>query len=144
MGEGPARAELEGLTLSLNVQSSVFIQGFVVNPHAIVKAASIFVLASRYEGFPLALLEALGVGAATLATDCSGGVREILENGKFGLLVAPEDDRALASAISKLLADLPLREKLRLAAPPRARSFTPENSLLRWERLLSDARTPSH
>ena len=143
LGEGPARAELERLALSLNVRSSVFIQGFVANPHAIVKAASIFVLSSRYEGFPLALLEALGVGAATLATDCAGGVREILENGKFGVLVTPEDDCALASAISKLLADLSLRNALRAAAPQRARAFTPENSLQRWERLLSDARAPS-
>lgn len=139
LGEGPLRTELESLTLSLGVQSSVFMPGFVSNPYPIMKAVPIFVLASRYEGFPLVLLEALGVGAAALATDCSGGSREILENGKYGLLVVPENDAALAHAISRLLADPSLRNNLRSAAPVRARAFTPENSLSRWERLLSDA-----
>lgn len=136
LGEGPLRTELEALTRSLNVQSSVFMPGFVWNPYPIMRAAPIFVLASRYEGFPLVLLEALGVGAAVLATDCSGGSAEILENGKYGLLVAPDDDGALAHAISRLLADPLLSNKLRLAGPVRARMFTPENSLSRWEHLL--------
>jgi glycosyltransferase involved in cell wall biosynthesis len=138
LGEGPSRIELEGLTRSLDVESSVFMPGFVANPYPIMRAAPVFVLASRYEGFPLVLLEALGVGAAAIATDCPGGSREILENGKYGLLVAPEDDDLLAQVISRLLTDPLLRNKLKSAGPDRARMFTPENSLSRWERLLSN------
>jgi glycosyltransferase involved in cell wall biosynthesis len=137
IGEGPLRAELEALTSSLDVQSSVFMPGFVSNPFPIVRAAPIFVLASRYEGFPMVLLEALGVGAPALATDCPGGSREILENGKYGLLVEPESEAALARAISRLLADPSLRNEFRLAGPVRARAFTPEHCLSHWERILS-------
>ncbi len=143
LGEGPLRTELEALRRSLDVQSSVFMPGFVSNLYPIMRAVPRFVPASRYEGFPLVLLEALGVGAAAIATDCSGGSREILENGKYGLLVAPEEDGALAEAISRLLADSSLRNKLRSGGPARARTFTPENSLSRWERLLYDVRGSS-
>jgi glycosyltransferase involved in cell wall biosynthesis len=138
LGEGPLRTELEALTCSLDVQDSVFMPGFVSNPYPIMRAVTIFVLASRYEGFPLVLLEALGVGAAVLATDCSGGSKEILDNGKYGLLVTPEDEGALAHAISRLLTDSSLRNKLRSAGPVWARSFSREDSVSRWERLLSD------
>jgi glycosyltransferase involved in cell wall biosynthesis len=137
IGEGPLRTELAALTHFLDVESSVFMPGFLSNPFPIMRAATIFVLASRYEGFPMVLLEALGVGAAALATDCPGGSKEILENGKYGLLVAPEDDGALAQAFSNLLTDHSLRNKLRLAGPVRARAFTPEHCLSGWERLLS-------
>jgi glycosyltransferase involved in cell wall biosynthesis len=143
LGEGPLRTELESLTLSLDVQSSVFMPGFTSNPYPIMKGASIFVLASRYEGLPLALLEALGVGAAVVATDCPGGSREILENGKYGLLAAPENVAALADTILRLLADPTLRNSLRSAAPVRARSFKSEDSLSLWERILSDVRRGS-
>jgi len=137
IGEGPFRGELAALTRSLDVQSSVFMPGFVSNPFPIMRAATIFVLASRYEGFPMVLLEALGAGAAALATDCPGGSKEILENGKYGLLVEPENDAALARAISRLLADPSLRNEFRLAGPVRARAFTPEQCLSDWERILS-------
>lgn len=139
MGEGPLRLELENIARSLNVQGSVFLPGFVPNPFSILKAAGIFVLASRYEGLPMALLEALGVGAAAIATDCEGGSPEILDNGKYGLMVKPEDDSGLATAITKVLTDDALRASLRRAGPLRAQSFIPETSLSRWERLLSDA-----
>jgi len=137
LGEGPLRTELEALVSGLDVQRSVFMPGFVSNPFPIMRAAPIFVLASRYEGFPMVLLEALGVGAAALATDCPGGSKEILENGRYGLLAAPEDDGALAQALSSLLTDPSLRNKLRLEGPARARAFTPEQCLSGWERLLS-------
>jgi len=136
IGEGPLRGELEALGRALEVQSSVFMPGFVANPFPIMRAAPVFVLASRYEGFPMVLLEALGVGAAALATDCSGGSKEILEDGKYGLLAAPEDDESLAQALSSLLTDSALRNKLKLAGPVRARAFTPEHCLSGWERLL--------
>jgi len=138
LGEGPLRGELENLTAALNLRSSVFMPGFVSNPYAIMKAASVFVLASRYEGFPLVLLEALGVGVAAIATDCAGGSREILENGNYGLLVPPDDETALANAIAKLLGDPSLRNHLSSLGPARARTFAAEQSISLWKQLLAD------
>jgi glycosyltransferase involved in cell wall biosynthesis len=140
LGEGPCRAELERLADHLNVRGSVFLPGYVANPFPIVKAASVFVLPSRYEGFPHVLLEALGVGAAIVATNCPGGSGEILAHGKYGMMVPPEDEDALAESISKLMTDKALAARLRSRGPERARRFTPESSLLAWESLFSELR----
>ena len=138
LGEGSLRADLERLADHLNVRSSVFLPGYVANPFPIVKAASAFVLPSRYEGFPLVLLEALGVGAATIATDCPGGSAEILDRGRYGLIVPPDDEHALANGMKNLLSDQALISRLRSAGPARARQFAAEDSLLAWESLFAE------
>lgn len=73
--------------------------------------SSMFVMPSRYEGMPMALLEAMACSCPVIAT-AVGGVPEVIEDHKSGLLVPPEDPDALARAIEKLLADAQLRELL--------------------------------
>jgi glycosyltransferase involved in cell wall biosynthesis len=141
LGEGPLRAELESLAGSLSIEKSVFMPGFVENPFSLMRAAQVFALPSRYEGLPLALLEALGVGAASVATDCPGGSRELLDNGRCGLLVPPDDDTALASAICKLLSDSRLANDLKSAGPERASAFRQERSVRDWATLLLEVQS---
>lgn len=99
LGEGDERENLQRLTREKGVENDTYMPGFVSNPHSYVKHAAVFVLPSIWEGLPNALLEAMACGTKVIATDCPGGNAEILEHGKWGLLVPSNDSNALAEAI---------------------------------------------
>jgi glycosyltransferase involved in cell wall biosynthesis len=99
LGEGEERADLENLLAKLGISKDVSMPGFVENPFAYLSRADVFVLSSRWEGFPNVLTEALACGAPVVSTDCPSGPAEILENGKYGRLVPVGDAEALAKAI---------------------------------------------
>lgn len=113
LGDGPDRPALEALARELGVRDTVHFAGFLANPHALVARAELFVLPSRWEGYPLALVEALCLGVPAVAADCVSGPREVLESGRYGRLVPVEDSRALGTAI---------REHLRSPGDLRARA----------------------
>ncbi len=99
LGEGPDRASLEAQARALGLSDRVFLPGFVPNSDAYVRRARVFVLSSRNEGFPGALIEALEAGAAIISTDCPFGPREVLDGDRFGRLVPVGDVGALVSAL---------------------------------------------
>lgn len=103
LGEGDLRNELERTVLELGLGQSVSFLGFVSNPYAYMSRASVFVLSSRWEGLPGALIQAMACGTPVVSTDCPSGPREILENGKWGRLVPVGDADALALAIEQTL-----------------------------------------
>lgn len=104
LGEGPDRSALEAQVNRLGLEDDVALPGFVENPYAYMSRASLFVLSSRWEGLPTVLIEALYCGASVVATDCPSGPREILDNGRHGLLVPVGDIAALSQAIEAGLA----------------------------------------
>jgi len=104
LGEGPDRAALEALVHQLDLEDYIAMPGFVENPYAYMSRASLYVLSSRWEGLPTVLIEALYCGVPIVATDCPSGPREILADGRYGLLVAVGDEAALAQAIEAGLA----------------------------------------
>jgi glycosyltransferase involved in cell wall biosynthesis len=108
-GEGRDRADLENLRDVLGLQAKVSLPGITKNIETAFAEASLFVLPSRFEGYPNALLEALAAGLPAIATSGPGGASEILEDGKHGLLVAPGDAVALASALDRMMSDPELR-----------------------------------
>lgn len=136
LGEGPLRAELEELAKNLGVCGSVVFKGFVSNPSEYFRTASVFVLSSRFEGLGMVILEAMMVGAPVIATDCPYGPAEILENGKYGILVPPEDVDLLSEAIEKMLFDPVLKNHLRQIGPLRAADFLPDKIISQWDRLF--------
>jgi glycosyltransferase involved in cell wall biosynthesis len=99
LGEGPLETQLKKQAVELGVDHAVAFPGFQKNPWPYVKHADLFVLASRFEGLPNALLEALALGVPVVATDCPGGVREIQKSAPEIVLVPAEDHVALAGAI---------------------------------------------
>jgi len=100
LGEGHLRKDLTEQAARLHVADNVRFLGFQPNPWPYFRHADLFVLASRHEGMPNALLEALALGTPVLATDCPGGIREIQSCApEMIILVPPEDSRALAEAI---------------------------------------------
>lgn len=105
LGEGDERGYLEKLAGDLGVAEAVSMPGFARNPFAAVARARVFVLSSRTEGLPNALIQALALGARIVATDCPSGPREILQDGRYGRLVPVGDVDALARALVAALDD---------------------------------------
>jgi glycosyltransferase involved in cell wall biosynthesis len=111
VGEGSERRGLEELAESVGVADRVVWEGWSEDARSYLGAFDVFVLPSRFEGFPLALLEALLARSAVVATDV-GSVAEAVRDGETGLLVPAEDPSALADAIRRLLADANIRRRL--------------------------------
>ncbi|MBA4741620.1 MAG: glycosyltransferase [Azoarcus sp.] len=104
LGEGAERAALATRIRAAEMASRVHLAGHALNPFPWIRRARALVLASQHEGFGMVLAEALALGTPVIATDCPGGPAEILEHGRYGRLVAPGDESALADAIAAALA----------------------------------------
>ena len=104
VGEGPMRSDYEQLASKLGIESSVEFVGSVGDPRAYLKAADIFVLASRSDPAPLVLSEAREAGCAIVATNVDG-IPELLDDGAAGILVEPRQPQAIANALLGLLAN---------------------------------------
>jgi GalNAc-alpha-(1->4)-GalNAc-alpha-(1->3)-diNAcBac-PP-undecaprenol alpha-1,4-N-acetyl-D-galactosaminyltransferase len=134
--EGPERTSLESLIRDLRLGSDVLLPGATDDPDAAMRAADIFVLSSRREGFPNVLLEALANGCACVAFDCECGPRELLRDGVDGLLVPGGNEPALAGALSRLMGDEALRRALAARAPECMERFSPDRIGAMWLELL--------
>ena len=103
IGEGSLKPELEARAESSRHAKDINFLGHRTNPFPYMKRASVFVLSSIWEGFGNVLVEALATGTPVVATNCPGGPREILADGKYGSLVPIDDVRAMAEAISSAI-----------------------------------------
>jgi glycosyltransferase involved in cell wall biosynthesis len=99
LGVGPLRAELDRRAQQLGVAEDVSFPGFSANPYPEMGAADVFVLSSRWEGSPGALIEAMSCGTPVVATDCPSGPREVLDHGRHGRLVRVGDAAGLRDAL---------------------------------------------
>ncbi|ABC31382.1 glycosyltransferase [Hahella chejuensis KCTC 2396] len=99
VGDGDDRAALEKQAADLGLTDKVIFYGFTPNPYAIIKHARLFVMSSRHEGLPTALVEAIALGVPVVSSDCETGPRELLDNGRYGGLAPNQNPAALAQAI---------------------------------------------
>ncbi len=102
LGEGHERQRLQRFCRKNAIHNSVYMPGWVDNPYYFLNKAMLCILPSKSEGWGNVLVEALACGCPVVSTDC-GGPREILDDGKFGLLVPPGDIKKLEEAISLAL-----------------------------------------
>ena len=127
VGDGPDRPAVEAELRRVRLEDVVELAGERVDVASILADSDIFVLASRSEAFPLTVLEAMAAGLPVVAPDV-GGLAELVVEGETGLLVAPGDPGALASAIAQLVRDPALRERFGAAGRERVETrFTFES-----------------
>ena len=122
LGTGPLREDLQALANKLGVSEQVEFRGFHPEPWILFAEADYYVLASRWEGFGNTLVEAMAAGVPVIATNCNYGPREVLSSGA-GILVEPENESYIATALLKLINDSPLRAGLVERGYARAREF---------------------
>jgi glycosyltransferase involved in cell wall biosynthesis len=122
VGQGPLQERIESEHAALDLGDRFALLGRRDDVPAVLSAGDVFVLASDYEGLPVALMEAAAVGLPVVAT-AVGGVPEVVTDGVEGVLVPPKDPLALADAIERLVTDEALRARLAAAARRRGDDF---------------------
>jgi glycosyltransferase involved in cell wall biosynthesis len=137
-GEGPLRAELEAQRQRLGLMDRVLLPGLVRNTETLAGQVDLFVLSSRFEGFPMALCEAMAVGFPVLAFDCPTGPKEIIRHEVDGLLVPPDNIQELARSMERLMSDTELRSQLAVRAREIVERFSIDRVADLWETLLAD------
>lgn len=136
LGEGSLRPELEFLRDKLGLAERVDLPGRVKNSYEYLQQADLFVMSSRFEGFPNALCEAMVCGLAVIAFDCPSGPQEIIKHDWDGILVANEDLSALTAAMEHLMSDEQERQRLASNAPKILQRFNLEYVAKMWEKVI--------
>lgn len=122
VGEGPERPKLEALIARLGLQSNVRLAGMVADPSAELANARAFVTASRWEGFGVAIVEALSVGLPVVAAKCDFGPEDLIVAPELGELAEPNDPDALAQAMIRQLLQEPRPEHVAIRRSHAAQS----------------------
>ena len=135
-GEGSERIRLQALANHLGIADRVRLPGVIKDPERVLRQFDIFILSSRYEGFPNALLEAMTCGLAVISFDCRSGPREMIENGVNGVLVPPLDVDALVKAMARLMGDEDERKRLGERAVAVAERFSLARVSQMWRSVL--------
>lgn len=136
-GSGAERNDLAALSEQLGLGDRARLMGKSDRLLRRMAEGSIFALSSRYEGFPMVLLEAMSTALPVVSFDCPTGPGEIVTPGVDGLLVAPHDVAALAAAISELIEDEPRRNAMGAAALEKADTYSMSRIMPMWERLFA-------
>lgn len=146
IGNGPMRASLVASADAYGIGNRVHFLGERDDVGALLSSLAIVVVPSQAEGMPLAMMEAMAAGVPVIAT-AVGGIPELIEHQRSGLLVAPGDVAAIAAYVGALLADPPRRQALGARARARAVAAWPQRaSAFRmaelYRRLAASAATP--
>jgi GalNAc-alpha-(1->4)-GalNAc-alpha-(1->3)-diNAcBac-PP-undecaprenol alpha-1,4-N-acetyl-D-galactosaminyltransferase len=137
-GEGPERPSLEVLVERLELSNRVRLPGCrELKDH--LPSAGVFVVSSRFEGFPNVLAEAMAHGSAVISTRCRGGASELVHDGIDGRLVAVDDATALANALQELLSAPDERRRLGTAARAVCERFHVTRVLDLWDEAIHES-----
>ena len=135
VGEGAMKEKLLSLTRQLKIKRVVF-SNFTSQIEDKYKSSSIYVLSSRYEGFPLVLLEALSMSLPLVSFDCKTGPSEIIKDGYNGFLVEPENTDLLAKKLLQLIEDDKLRKQMSNNAFVSSKKYKKDSIINQWCDLL--------
>jgi glycosyltransferase involved in cell wall biosynthesis len=134
VGDGPRLQALRDLAGKLKIEGRVHFAGYQSRPEAYLRTMDVFALTSRSEGMPLAVLEAWATGLPVVASRV-GGLPDLIEEGRTGLLFAPDDENSLVLALSSLLDDKQQARQLGNAGREQVRStYSLERMAMEYER----------
>ncbi len=136
LGEGAEREALMQQASALGIADVVTLPGYLSDVGPWLRQADLFVLSSRYEGFPNVLMEAMQLGQASISFDCPSGPSELIEDGRNGCLVAPGNVGGLGDAMRRVALDADFRRRLAAEAPKVSERFSPAAIYARWLRLI--------
>jgi glycosyltransferase involved in cell wall biosynthesis len=137
LGEGHQRDALTRAIAAHGLATRIAMPGFSKEVRNAMRRADLFVLSSRFEGLPNALLEAMSEGVACVSFDCTAGPRELIQHGENGWLVPPEDADGLAAAFDTLMQDDALRARLGTRAREVCNLYSVSEILGQWNSLLA-------
>ena len=134
-GDGPDMIKLRHLAINLGIEKNVSFVGVVNNVAEHIEKTSLFILASKQEGMPNALIEAMSLGLPCISTDCPcGGPKDLIISGENGLLVPVDDKDAMVNAILKVLSDKEFADKLGQKATKVQEKYDPKVANEKWEK----------
>ncbi len=136
LGDGPDRQTLEAQITATGLGGRVHLPGRAGNVGQWYAAADLYVMSSRFEGFPNTLVEAMAHGLPAVSFDCDTGPRDIIRHGIDGLLVPVENEAALEMALRQLMANDALRSQLGVKTQEVRQRFSMELVAKRWEKLF--------
>jgi glycosyltransferase involved in cell wall biosynthesis len=139
VGEGPERPRLAAEIASWGLERHIVLLGVRQNPYPLIRHAAALILTSNFEAFGLVLAEGMACGVPVISTNCVAGPPEVLQNGGSGLLVPVDDAVALASAMERIVADEPLRQRLIAAGHARVEDFDISRIARQWEAMIDAA-----
>lgn len=138
LGEGPQRQALESQIEALGLQGRVYLPGRAGNVGGWYQRADLYVMTSRFEGFPNTLGEAMAHGCAAVSFDCDTGPRDIIRHQVDGMLVPNGDIYKLKLALADLMADDALRQQMANQAIEVRKRYSIEKIAGMWEKLFAE------
>jgi len=136
LGKGRDKEKLQRLAVQLGLHDDVVFLGFTPNPYPWIKQARLIAHSAKMEGLPTAMIEALLLGKLIVATDCPTGPREILDEGKAGLLIPVGDAQQMADAIYRLLTDRQLQQDVKQNVERHQETFLFTSTLQHFKELI--------
>lgn len=136
LGAGPLEAQLKDQSARLGITDKVHFLGWREDVTSILSHLDVMLSTSLWEGFPTVLLEAMAQGVPVIATDVSGS-RELVIDGKTGLLAPPGEPQRLAECVQRLLDDPALASRLADAAYEYARQYTMQSTARHYEEIYT-------
>lgn len=135
-GEGAEKQSLNKLISDLNLSSKVYLKGVTHDVEDVLSKAGIFVLASRFEGFPNVLLEAMSLECPVISTNCKSGPSEIIKDGVNGYLVDVDDQNKMTKVMAFLIESRSEREKLSALSGLVRDEYGQDKIMKKWEALF--------
>ena len=136
LGVGGEKEELENKCNKLSISDSVFFPGLVSNIYDLLKRCDIFVLSSRFEGFPNVLIEAMACGLPVVSFECPYGPSDIIDDGINGLLVENGNLKQMAQKIESLIINENIRNKIGQKALDVNKKYSIEKIIKEWDILI--------
>jgi GalNAc-alpha-(1->4)-GalNAc-alpha-(1->3)-diNAcBac-PP-undecaprenol alpha-1,4-N-acetyl-D-galactosaminyltransferase len=136
-GEGEERVALDAQIQRSAFADRIKLAGVSTEMVKVYADADLFVLPSRFEGYPNALLEALAAGCPVVATNCPGATSEILDHGRYGILVDPENVAALTQGLDRMMSRQDSRAEFALQARSAVSELDVASVGSRWLELFS-------